>query len=135
MLSDPRCAGCNPSPAVDPVTGAVMRDMLDIPDFLRRDLHPEYNAARAGGTGSHSTIHHDDTELGINRRRAYETDEDRRLRALMLRNEVTAKKEDQKVKSTARREETKAKKAGEYERKMNQRKTFRKHFKWGIDGL
>jgi len=135
-MSD-KCLGC----ATEPVTAAV-NGLFDIPSFLRRDLHPEYERTRAvvsaGGPAAGVTreLKHDHAGVyGINRPRRYDTPEDVRQRALSLSQEEAkrdANKDVDKAKRSAKKAETDAANAQLHENMLAQRKVFAKDFKWGF---
>lgn len=134
MLFNARCEGCKPVP----LTAAVTDHMLDVPPFLRRDLHPELNAVSLAEPGVNHKTEPEKFDTGIDRHRAHETDEDRRQRRHYQNLEAHSAKavtEQDKAKRAEKREAEKARKADLLKNKLSQRKVFLKDFKWDIDGL
>ena len=123
--ADPKCAGCWRT-----VTAAVMGDGLDIPDFLRRSLHPEYGSKPPVHTTAPRIQVTQRGDYGINRHREYETDHDRELRAKLLAEEqgkTTAQKAETRKQKEAEKEELASKIREGF---VQTRKELFGNFKW-----
>lgn len=139
MLFNFACAQCRPEPLPVFVSAAVIDHMLDIPPFLRRDDPGMWSDTKSEANlvlaPVPRTAKPDPMSFGIDRPRSYDDTEDRRMRALILAREVEVVKTQTQTAQQTRRAEKAGQKAKLQQNKLAQRKTFMKHFSWGIDGL